>query len=135
MRLVRTTRWPKLPRGPLLALSLFLLLVAFNEAAGWWTGRGGVVLCTFRRLTGYPCPGCGSTRMVLALLHGHFAQAATLNPLAFVLLLAGIVLLLVRAIFQYKVDWITSPRARRVWTWALVISIAANWAYVIARGN
>ena len=32
------------------------------------------------------CPGCGSTRALSALLHGHFSQAMYYNPLFVVLL-------------------------------------------------
>jgi Protein of unknown function (DUF2752) len=42
--------------------------------------------CPFLALTGYYCPGCGSLRMVHALAHGHVAQGAGLNPLAFAVL-------------------------------------------------
>jgi hypothetical protein len=37
--------------------------------------------CPFRVITGLTCPGCGSTRAVHQLLHGHWAAAFTLNPL------------------------------------------------------
>src|SRR6266542_5319684 len=45
-------------------------------------GRSGFFpVCPFRALTGFACPGCGSTRGLHSLLHGHFAAAFTLNPL------------------------------------------------------
>ena len=37
--------------------------------------------CMFRALTGLTCPGCGSTRAMHQILHGHFAAAFMLNPL------------------------------------------------------
>jgi hypothetical protein len=37
--------------------------------------------CVFRLLTGLQCPGCGSTRALHQLLHGHFIAAFMLNPL------------------------------------------------------
>jgi len=40
-------------------------------------------VCTFRRLTGFPCLTCGATRASLALLHGDLAAAWRLNPLVF----------------------------------------------------
>ncbi len=33
-------------------------------------------------LTGLWCPGCGTTRAIHALLHGHLALALSMNPLA-----------------------------------------------------
>jgi hypothetical protein len=38
--------------------------------------------CPFRALTGWLCPGCGSTRAMHALLHGHLIEALRLNAFA-----------------------------------------------------
>ena len=54
--------------------------------------------CPFRLLTGFTCPGCGSTRAMHQILHGHFATAFTLNPL---LLLA--IPFLLFALLRYSV--------------------------------
>ena len=40
--------------------------------------------CPFRFLTGFTCPGCGTTRALHQILHGHFETAFTLNPLLLV---------------------------------------------------
>jgi len=37
--------------------------------------------CAFHRLTGLNCPGCGATRGLYALLHGHWRQAFQDNAL------------------------------------------------------
>ena len=37
--------------------------------------------CLFRTLTGWQCPGCGSTRGLYQLLHLHPVAAFKLNPL------------------------------------------------------
>jgi hypothetical protein len=37
--------------------------------------------CLFLRVTGWECPGCGSTRALHALLHLRLAEAMALNPL------------------------------------------------------
>lgn len=45
-------------------------------------GKSGFFLpCLFRLLTGFTCPGCGATRALHQVLHGHFETAFTLNPL------------------------------------------------------
>jgi hypothetical protein len=46
--------------------------------------------CVFHSATGLDCPGCGSTRAVYELLHGHVGAALRLNPFLF---LVGLMLL------------------------------------------
>jgi len=58
----------------------------------WRPSDNGIVLCPFRALTGYPCPGCGMTRAFSALAHGEPVRAVIYNPLSPVLFLAAIVL-------------------------------------------
>lgn len=38
-------------------------------------------LCTFRVLTGKPCPTCGMTRATCALVHGEWTKAMQYHPL------------------------------------------------------
>ena len=40
--------------------------------------------CPVRALTGFQCPGCGTTRALHALLHGDFAAAFRFNPMLFI---------------------------------------------------
>jgi len=42
----------------------------------------GSVPCAFARLTHLPCPGCGSTRAMVALARGDLAGVLRSNPLA-----------------------------------------------------
>jgi hypothetical protein len=48
--------------------------------------------CLLHRITHLPCPSCGSTRSVLALLNGEFAGAFYYNPLGYLILLLMILL-------------------------------------------
>lgn len=41
----------------------------------------GYVPCLFHTFTGLYCPGCGGTRAVSALLHGHVLQSFYYHPL------------------------------------------------------
>lgn len=43
----------------------------------------GLILCPYRLLTGWACPGCGLTRATHYLLHADVAAAFAYNPLAF----------------------------------------------------
>jgi hypothetical protein len=64
----------------------------------WWRGAaqlvgsvlGAGITCPFHSLTGLPCPGCGLTRSVLALLDGHAAAALRYHPFG-PLLFAGLI--------------------------------------------
>jgi len=53
--------------------------------------------CLFAKLTGWECPGCGSTRALYALLHLRVTEAMTLNPLFTI----GFPLVMVWALAQY----------------------------------
>jgi hypothetical protein len=45
-------------------------------------GRTGFFpVCLFRLVTGLTCPGCGTTRALHEIMHGHFLEAFMLNPL------------------------------------------------------
>ena len=57
-------------------------------------------VCPFRALTGFTCPGCGSTRGMHQLLHGNLLAAFEFNPL---LLLALPFLLYVLLSYSHRV--------------------------------
>ena len=40
--------------------------------------------CLIKGLSGFPCPGCGSSRAAAALFHGNIKQALDYHPLIFV---------------------------------------------------
>ena len=46
--------------------------------------------CSFYKLTGFLCPGCGNTRAVIELLSFHFLTALRYNALIPVLIIAAI---------------------------------------------
>ena len=46
-------------------------------------------VCTFRRIFGMDCPGCGLTRAFVAMAHGRLAAAWHYHPVG-VLLFAGV---------------------------------------------
>ena len=43
----------------------------------------GFEVCSFKRMTGLPCPGCGLTRAFCSISHGQIGQAWSFNPFAF----------------------------------------------------
>jgi Protein of unknown function (DUF2752) len=48
--------------------------------------------CLFKNVTGIACPSCGTTRSVLHIAKGHFAEAILINPLG--LLMAALMVIL-----------------------------------------
>lgn len=66
----------KLRRLGVVTTPLLMLAVAL------WMG---FVTCPMRVTTGVPCPGCGLTRAMLALLSGDLAEALHWHPLVFLL--------------------------------------------------
>lgn len=71
-------------RGVGLVLLLGLAYALWGSVTGLW------LPCPFHALTGLECPGCGVTRMCLALLRLDFAGAWAANP--GLLLLAPLIL-------------------------------------------
>lgn len=53
----------------------------------WLYGAFGGKICPLTRLCGIPCPGCGMTRAVRALMTGRWTLAWQMNPTIFPLLL------------------------------------------------
>ena len=64
-------------------VAIWSLLAAGAIYVFWFEpGRSGFFpRCIFRTLTGFTCPGCGTTRALHELTHGHFVAAFMLNPL------------------------------------------------------
>lgn len=85
--------------------------------------------CLFRALTGLICPGCGSTRAMHQILHGHFAAAFMLNPL---FLLA--IPFLLYALLRYSVVVMRGgiPRQNALpasYIYALFVIVVSFWVF------
>jgi hypothetical protein len=76
-----------------LAAALFFAVVLYRFPPGEY---GFYPRCPVYALTGWQCPGCGMTRALAALLHGHVAEALRWNPLV-LLVVAGFVAWVVAA--------------------------------------
>ncbi|MGF1432237.1 DUF2752 domain-containing protein [Kitasatospora sp. LaBMicrA B282] len=84
------------------------------------------VLCPLRRLTGIPCPACGSTTVFIEAGHGHWAAALTANPVT-VLAVIG---LLTAPLGGGARWWSLTPRRRG----ALIGSaLAVAWIWQLFR--
>lgn len=93
--------------------------------------------CLLKSVTGVPCPGCGSTRAVTALLSLDVSAALAWNPLVALAALAGglgLVVLAVRSLFG--VPFPPFPNDLPRWMKLLLaLLVAANWAYLLAVGR
>ena len=77
----------------LIILVLYLVLgSAFNIYIG----------CPIHDITGFHCPGCGLTRMLLAILKLDFYQAFRYNQLLFILMPFALLLLFENIYSEYK---------------------------------
>jgi len=121
------------------ALWFGVSLAATAVCAGWILGGLPFPGCLFHAVSGWPCPGCGSTRAVLALARGDLGLAVWWNPLTVAALLgallfnlyAGAVLLLKLPRLRFTVHSSGVATALRVLVAALIL---ANWLYLIRTG-
>lgn len=99
----------------------------------WITVAPHLRPCTFRGLTGIPCPTCGTTRVALALLDCDIAGAFAVNPLATMAgigFFAGALLALVWLVLRWPVVVIDGFGPRRLAVAVLILALV-NWAYLI----
>jgi len=123
----RSLRWPFWTT--LIAL-LWLALVGAAVLLSSHLGRHAE-LCLFKRLTGFACPTCGSTRGAMCALHGHIIQAWLYNPLLFSIAVILFVAVVARLVLGRSVK-IHLTRSERIIAWILgIIIFSINWAYVI----
>lgn len=125
--------------GPRLGTIVGCLLVLGAGVAAIWLRLGlPRPICHFREWTGVPCPTCGSSRMIEALLSGDAFEALRWNPLA--LLTLG--LLASWAVTSTLRHLCGLPRLHPVLeSWertalrlSAVALLVAGWAYLIWRG-
>lgn len=85
--------------------------------------------CPFRLLTGFTCPGCGSTRAMHQILHGHFATAFMLNPL-FLLAIPFLLFALLRYSVIVMRGGVPRPNALPApFIYALFVIIVSFWIF------
>jgi hypothetical protein len=99
----------------------------------------GLPACPLKSWTGWPCPGCGTTRAALALAELDPVAAFAVSPLA----AAGWTLLVVGGLAAggLAVLGVEAPAAP-AWTprrlvafrLAAVAALAGNWLYLLASG-
>ena len=96
----------------------------------------GIVICPLRRLTGIPCPTCGSTRAFFLLLKGDVSGAVSMQPLI------GLAMLICPPLYILSLAFLGARRTQSVianasrnrFFWlAVACAVLLNWAYMIWR--
>ena len=107
-----------------LVLLFGVAYVIFHKLTGWG------IPCVFNVLNGSLCPGCGISRMFLALLELDFVRAMQCNALVMVLLPFGIFFGLRRWIIYVRTGDTQMDRAE---TWMVMIAFGITIAFTILR--
>ena len=102
----------------------------------WIAAAGAMPPCVWRASTGWPCPGCGTTRAIVRLLHGDLAGALAMSPLA-----ACAAVAFVAGGFAAP-GWLAcggqrpfvTARGRPAWIAAAALVFVANWAWLYVSG-
>lgn len=118
---------------------LTLGVTAGAALCGWaWLAEGlPLPQCAFRAITGCPCPTCGATRCLMALLHGRLRESLGWNPLVFAAI-CGIAALNLYCAGVVLADWpplrvsLSGPGRRALAACGILI-VAANWIYEVHR--
>lgn len=96
------------------------------------------LFCPWMHWAGFPCPTCGATRCVAAMLHGSISEAFFHQPLFFLIACTLGVNWLSRGaalIFGFRICRVQfESRRERFFVGAVVVVlVVVNWLYVIAR--
>jgi hypothetical protein len=70
----------EVPKRPIYWFRAALAVAAIGAYAAYM--MSGAVQCSFAQLTHHPCPACGGTRSIHALLHGDVMGSLRFNPIA-----------------------------------------------------
>lgn len=93
--------------------------------------------CVLREQTGWPCLGCGLTRVADHVSHFHFLKAWEANPLGTVFALVFALLAVVMVLhLVFKVPVPEVQLSPREWQWVrfgLPVVILVNYTYVVMK--
>ncbi|AZP83133.1 DUF2752 domain-containing protein [Mycobacterium avium] len=116
--------------APVVVAASATVLCAAVWAGDPTTPGGPLPVCPTKALLGVDCPGCGSLRMVYALMHGNLLGAARFNALG----LAAVVLLM-WAYFAWTYGHLVGRRIRN-WQhhrWAAAVTLSLVLAWFVVR--
>ncbi len=130
----------KFKKGELNIPLIYFLIFSFLFTAGYIFVKMGYLPpyeCQFKKFTGYPCPTCGSTRLVLSIYNFDIASAFKYNPFIF---LSGIILALwsltgfLPIFFKKKIVIELNNKEKKILIILIGILFTLNWIYLILVG-
>ena len=131
---------PRRLRGLLIAAPCWALLIVAAVLSPSDAGTGthrqlGLPGCSMLMQTGWPCPTCGMTTSVSAMVHGRAVLAWNAHPFGVFLFIAAVLAGgagSVEAVSGKDVFGVLRPR----WWWALALiaALAAGWGAKILTG-
>ena len=93
--------------------------------------------CSLRQTTGWPCLGCGLTRVADRMSHFNFAGAWEANPLGTVaagLFMAAIVASVLHLVFRIPLPEVSlKPGEKTAGRVMLVVLVLVNYAWVVLK--
>ncbi|MBN1525429.1 MAG: DUF2752 domain-containing protein [Spirochaetales bacterium] len=126
----KTTRFPRIPVIPFVLAGIWVFLVVLAILFQEFWGQT-VELCFFKRVTGIPCPSCGTGTSVIHLYHGNIPEAFFSNPFMF----TGLVLLSLYLVFRLvfaRHPVISLKNTERFIFWgSMAFAFLLNWLYLI----
>lgn len=123
-------RWPRIPLGVLLFVALWAFVVVIARLVQWRTGIDPD-LCLFHRLTGHPCPTCGTTRGLLAMARGSWREAIAWNPMTMTGALVGSLAVAGRVVTAKTLEFQFTPREERALGIAGLAILGINWIWLL----
>lgn len=85
------------------------------------------VHCFFDRVLGIYCPGCGGTRALSALLHGHFLKALWYHPFVPYFAVVYLGFLLSQGLERLGIKGVRGWKFHYWYLWAGAAILAVNW--------
>jgi len=124
---------------PALGAIFGIALAAGAGLAATWLRLGlPTPFCHFHAWTGIPCPGCGTTRLIAALLSGDVLVAMGYNPLVFAALCAvalwAVVSAASLALGLPPRRVVLAPAESAAARVGAVVLLLAGWSYLLWRG-
>jgi hypothetical protein len=99
-------------------------------------------VCLIKHTTNIPCPSCGSTRSIISLTKGNFAEALKINPLGYI-----VAFIMFSAPIWMAIDIITKRKTlfefyQKIETYLkkpqyaipLLLLVIINWIWNITKG-